>query len=98
LTVSGTAVINGINAAINNTYAIGGITIAGGTIKATSGAGIINRTGTLTIGASGGGVSTTSPAIQGTSHGVDSTTGFNFYDGITNVGYDQYFVTDRRVI
>lgn len=60
----------------------GTMTIKGGTIiSTTEQAGVYNEA-TLTIGESGGTVSTTIPMIQGDVYGIRSTTSFSLYDGI----------------
>ena len=82
INISGEVIINATNYGIVNNYAVGGITITGGTIKSSSKAAILNRVGTLTIGTNDAGVSTISPVIQGTTYGIESTSNLEFYDGI----------------
>lgn len=62
----------------------GTLNILGGTIEATGTDGIaVSNAGIVNIGTKGGGVSTTSPAIQGVSYGLYIEGGVaNFYDGI----------------
>ena len=70
-------------AALQN-LASGVININGGSIISTGFSAIINA-GTLTIGAEGGNVSTTSPVIRGKTYGIDNTstkTPIYFYDGV----------------
>ena len=65
--------------------ASGSLTVLGGTIisKSTNNAsGGIQNAGTLVIGEEGGGVSTTSPIIQGKKYGVNSSKDYSFFDGI----------------
>ena len=59
----------------------GTLIISGGTLIGVNQQAISNE-GTLTIGTSGGGVSTTIPEIRGKTYAVKSTSTFNFYDGI----------------
>ena len=77
-----TASGNNRRAAVHN-YGTGGVIyITGGTITSTNFAGVYNERGSLTIGTQGGGVSTTSPTIQGKTYGVTAVATYKFYDGI----------------
>ena len=69
-------------AAVHNYGTGGAIYITGGTITSTNFAGVYNERGSLTIGTQGGGVSTTSPTIQGKTYGVTAVATYKFYDGI----------------
>ena len=65
--------------------------ITGGTIVAVGNDGIaVSNSGTMTIGALGGGVSTEFPKIQSNGYGVYSTGNFNFYDGIVKSLLDPF--------
>ena len=72
-------------------------TILGGTIISTRLNGIDNS-GSLTIGFKDGSVDSSTPSIRGNTYGVNSTTNFNFYDGIlkgkTEAISDESFVAD----
>ena len=73
---------NSRRAAVHN-YGAGSKTyITGGTITSTNFAGVYNERGTLVIGTQGGGISTTSPVIQGKTYGVTAASAYEFYDGI----------------
>lgn len=84
--ISGTAELRSISSGKNIRATVqnqsgGTLEITGGTIVSANFHGVQNA-GTLIIGEQGGGVSTTSPSIQGYQYGVNSTTNFKFYDGI----------------
>ena len=57
------------------------LVVTGGTIIGINSQAISNE-GTVTIGTQGGGISTTSPVLQGATYGIKSVGTFNYYDGI----------------
>ncbi len=79
-----TAGSNAINISTSSGTALTGkLNITGGTLISTGSAAVsTTSTGGTVIGTSGGGVSRTSPVIQGATTGLSATNGFKFYDGI----------------
>ena len=81
--ISGTAYLStesNARAAVQNLNG-GTLNVTGGTIIATRYYGIQNVS-TMTIGTLGGEISKTSPVIQGSTYGINSTANYSFYDGI----------------
>ena len=83
VTITGNAYFSAsssIRAAVHNLNS-GTMTILGGNIVATNFTGLLNESGSLTIGSKDGNI-TSSPSIQGKDYGVKTTPNFNFYDGV----------------
>ncbi|MBR3133049.1 MAG: InlB B-repeat-containing protein [Clostridia bacterium] len=90
---TGTTTVSGSTTSISGTTAgvyvtTGSLEVTGGTISASNGNGIKvdDSEGSVTIGSDDSSVSTVSPSITGTTHGVEIVDGaeFNFYDGVIN--------------
>ena len=82
--ISGTAYLSNTTserAAVHNYTSSSVLNIRGGTIIATGNSAVENK-GKMTIGTSGGGVSSSSPLLQGATYGIYSSTNYSFYDGI----------------
>lgn len=60
----------------------GTLTIISATIESSGASAVGSDSGTLTIGDKDGNISTTSPVIKGEIYGVESTSTFNYYDGV----------------
>ena len=71
------------------------LVITGGTIISTTNQALYNK-GTLTIGIRDGVIDITAPIFQGATYGINSTTNFNFYDGIVK-GVTAAFQNEARV-
>ncbi len=67
-------------ATVNNVNS-GTLVITGGVIECATHPAVCSNSGTLTIGVSGGSLSTTSPSIQGNTDGIHCTGALEFYDG-----------------
>ncbi len=98
LEISGNAVLRTTSserAAVQNLNS-GTLIITGGTIESTRFSGVKNAA-TMTIGTKDGNVSTTSPSITGKPYGVESSTNFNFYDGIVK-GETLAFDNESKIV
>ena len=110
VTISGNAYIRNTSnqrAAVHNHLSSGSMVITGGTIIAERFSAVLNEAGSLVIGTSGSGVSTSNPTIIGATYGVNNSTGtsvsptptyFDYYDGLiagkTAAIYDEDYVNN----
>lgn len=84
-------------ATVQNNSASSKLYITGGTIIATNFSAVQNA-GIMNIGVKNSNYNINSPYIQGKTYGIDSTTNFNFYDGIIKSVVNNAISDENKVI